>query len=315
MSSDIYVGVDVSKDHLDFACVPEGPHGRVTNDAAGLVELVQRLQQVAPRLVAAEATGGYEMELALALVEKQIPTAILNPRQVRDFAKSIGRLAKTDAIDAVVIARFAEAVKPEPRPLPDEASRDLEAMIGRRRQLVEMLAAERNRMALARPAARHSLAKHIAWLKEELKAADKNLHKWIRSSPAWREKDELLQSVDGVGRILSATLIAELPELGSLSRRKIAALVGVAPFNKDSGRVSGHRATWGGRASIRNVLYMATLTATRCNPVIRAFYERLIKAGKARKVAIIACARKLLTILNAMTRDSAAWTPKPALAA
>jgi transposase len=271
--------------------------------------LVKLLVPLKPYLVVLEATGGFEVESAMAMAAALIPVAVVNPRQVRDFAKATGKLAKTDALDAAVLAHFAEAVRPAPRPLSDEQTTELQELLARRRQLIEMLTAERNRMGLASAGMRHKLAEHIKWLKKELEETDKNLKGLIRKSPVWREKDDVLQSFPGVGPILSTTLIAELPELGRLSRQKIGALVGVAPMNRDSGTLKGRRTVWGGRSKVRHVLYMAALVATRRNPVIAAFYARLLAAGKAKKVALVACMHKLLTILNAMVRETKGWAP------
>jgi transposase len=270
-----FVGIDVAKAVLDLALEPSGEVWSVTNDAAGIHELVSRLAPLAPALIVLEATGGFEAAIAAALVSAGLPVVVANPRQVRDFAKACGRLAKTDAIDARILARFAERVRPAPRPLPTEAAQLLDALLTRRRQLVEMLTAETNRLGFARGPVRRDISQHIRWLERRLDAADGELQRAIEASPVWRVQDDLLQSVPGVGRVLSLTLLAELPELGQLSRREIAALVGVAPLNRDSGRRRGKRLVWGGRAPVRAVLYMAPLAATRANPVIRAFLERL----------------------------------------
>jgi transposase len=302
-----FVGIDVAKAVLDLALEPSGEVWSVTNDAAGIHELVSRLAPLAPALIVLEATGGFEAAIAAALVSAGLPVVVANPRQVRDFAKACGRLAKTDAIDARILARFAERVRPAPRPLPTEAAQLLDALLTRRRQLVEMLTAETNRLGFARGPVRRDISQHIRWLERRLDAADGELQRAIEASPVWRVQDDLLQSVPGVGRVLSLTLLAELPELGQLSRREIAALVGVAPLNRDSGRRRGKRLVWGGRAPVRAVLYMAALAATRANPVIRAFFERLRAAGKPFKVAVTACMRKLLTILNAMVHHDTRW--------
>jgi len=275
----------------------------------GIRELVARCQGLTPTLIVLEATGGYEAAVVAALATAGLPIVVANPRQVRDFAKATGQLAKTDAIDAQVLALFAERVRPEPRPLPDEAAQALEALLTRRRQLVEMLTAERNRLLIARPAVRRDLQQHIRFLERRLREADDDLHTAVKASPLWRVKDDLLQSVPGVGRVVSLTLLAELPELGRLSHKEIAALVGVAPLNRDSGTLRGKRLVYGGRAPVRAVLYMAALVASKCNPVIRTFYLRLRAAGKPAKVALTACMRKLLVILNAMARSGRAWQP------
>lgn len=304
----VYVGIDVAKGMLDVAVEPTGEAWRTANAAEGIGELVAQLTARQPTLIVLEATGGFEAILAAQLAAAMLPVAIVNPRHVRAFAKSLGRLAKTDRLDAQVLARFAEAVRPQPRALPDEAAQRLRAVCARRRQLVEMLTAEQNRLPRADGAVRPSLEAHIRWLRQQLADLDRDLGAAIRESPIWREKDDLLQSTRGVGRVLSATLLAELPELGTLNRKQIAALVGVAPLNRDSGTWRGKRSTWGGRAQVRRPLYMAALVATRCNPALRAFYKRLLAAGKPKKVALTACMRKLLVILNAMVRDNQPWS-------
>jgi transposase len=311
MSTPIYVGLDVSKAHIDVAVSPTPSRTRVTNDEGGLTALVQHLRPLGPALIVLEATGGYETAVASALALAALPVAIVNPRQVRDFAKAIGRLAKTDAIDAEVLALFAARVRPDPRPLPDAAHQALTALVVRRRQLVDMLTAERNRLGLAHGTVRRDLRAHIRWLERRLRDTDGDLTTMIHDSPLWRAQDNLLRSVPGIGRVTAAVLLADLPELGHLSRRQLAALVGVAPLNRDSGRRRGPRTTWGGRAAIRGPLYMATLVATRCNPVLRAFYRRLRTAGKPPRVALVAAMRKLLTILNAMVKAQRPWNPLP----
>lgn len=305
-----FVGIDVSKDRLDIASCPTGGCWSVSNDDAGIATLVAHLEAHPPVLVVLEATGGYETLAASAMVAAGIPVAVVNPRQARDFAKSMGYLAKTDPIDARVLARFAQAIRPEPRGVPDEEMQLVRALMARRRQLTEMITAEQNRLKLSKEPVRGRIQKHIAYLEEEKAAVDKELAEHIRRTPAWREKDDLLQSVPGIGSTASCALIVELPELGHLNRKKIAALVGVAPLNRDSGRWRGTRGVWGGRAHVRSILYMATLTAVRYNPVIRAFYQRLLAEGKATKVALTACMRKLLTILNAMVRTHTRWSPR-----
>ena len=308
-----FVGIDVNKAHLDIAIRPAGTRWQVDNHEPDIAALVQKLVEVKPSLIVLEATGGYETAVTAALASAGLALAVVNPRQVRDFAKSLGRLAKTDKIDALVLARFAEAVRPEPRALPDEQTLQLQAWLVRRRQLVEMLVAEKNRFATAHKKLRPSVQEHIDWLENEVADIDQELETGLHNSPVWREKEDLLRSVPGVGRVLSVTLIAELPELGTLNRKQIAALVGVAPFNCDSGQLHGKRAIWGGRAAVRSVLYMATLSAVRFNPVIRVFYQRLVEGGKPAKVALTACMRKLLTILNAMIRSGCPWQPQKAL--
>jgi len=303
------VGIDVSKAKLDVAVRPSGERFTCTNDAGGLKQLVKRLLKVKPERVVLEPTGGYEATVVDALVAAQLPIIVVNARQIRDFAKATGRLAKTDQIDADAIAHFGEAVKPEFRPLPDAAQRELEALVSRRRQLVEMRAGEAKRAETARPVVRANIGAVIAFLSKQIEDLDDDLKKLIRSTPAWRENDDLLQSVPGVGPVLSATLSALVPELGRLNRKQIAALVGVAPLNNDSGTITRKRSTWGGRAAVRAVLYMAALSAKRCNKTIAAFYDRLFSRGKTHQVALVACMRKLLVALNAMMRDRRAWTP------
>lgn len=304
----IYVGIDVAKDQLQVALRPGGEAWSVTNDRPGLRELVERLAASKPALVVLEATAGMEMPVTAAVAAAGLPVVAVNPRHAREFARATGRLAKTDVIDAHVLAQFAEAVKPPLRPLPDAATQELNALVTRRHQLVEMITAEKNRLAQAvTKAVRAGIQEHIRWLERRLADIDRDLAETIRQTPVWREKDELLRSVQGVGPVLSTTLLAGLPELGALGRKQIAALVGVAPLNRDSGRYRGKRMVWGGRARVREALYMGTLVATRFNPVIRAFYQRLLAAGKPKKVALTACMRKLLTILNAMARHDTPW--------
>lgn len=305
----MFIGIDVAKAQLDFACQPSGETGTVPNDEGGIRVLVERLQEHPPTLIVLEATGGYEAAVVAALGTVGLPLVVANPRQVRDFARATGQLAKTDAIDAQILALFAERVRPAPRPLPDEAAQALDALLTRRRQLVEMLTAERNRLLVARTTVRRDLQQHIRFLERRLREADDDLHTAVKASPLWRVKDDLLQSVPGVGRVVSLTLLAELPELGRLSHKEIAALVGVAPLNRDSGTLRGKRLVYGGRAPVRAALYMAALVASQCNPVIRAFYLRLRAAGKPAKVALTACMRKLLIILNAIARSGTPWQP------
>jgi transposase len=306
MSATVYVGVDVSKARLDVAMRPEG-HFCVANDEQGIARVVERLCTAHATRVVLEATGGLEMPLAGALAAVGVPVVVVNPRHVRDFAKAAGKLAKTDALDAQVLAHFAEVMRPELRPLPDEQTQTLAAILTRRRQLVEMLTAEKNRLGSARKPVRKSLRTHIAWLERELAHTDSDLAQAIRESPVWQEKGELLRSTPGVGPVLTTTLLANLPELGTLTGKQIAALAGVAPLNRDSGTLRGKRTVWGGRAPIRATLYMAALVAARFNPVIREFYQRLCAAGKAKKVALTACMRKLLIILNAMLKHRTPW--------
>lgn len=304
-----FVGIDVAKDHLDVASRPGDAPWRVAHDRAGIAELVARLSRLRPRLVVLEATGGLETLVALELGTAGVPVAVVNPRQVRDFARATNVLAKTDRLDARVLAHFAEATRPVPRPMPDAATRELQALVSRRQDLQGMLVAERNRRSGAHPTLQAALDEHIAWLRRQVDDLDRTLDQTLRASPLWRAQDDLLQSVKGVGPVLSATLLAGLPELGTLDRHAIAALVGVAPFARESGRQAGQRHIWGGRAQIRAPLFMATLAAVRSNPVIHACYARLVDAGKPHKVALVACMRKLLTILNAMVRDGTHWQP------
>jgi transposase len=302
-----FVGIDVSKATLEVASRPGGFRWTVQNEEKGIQDLVARLQSESPSLVVLEATGGLQVPVVAALAAVKIPVVVVNPRQVRDFAKATGRLAKTDAIDADVIAHFGEAVRPEVRPLRDPETQELADLLTRRRQLVDMLTAEKNRLATARKKVRKDIKAHLVWLEKRIKDVDTDLAKRIKQSPVWREKDEILQSVPGVGPVLSVTLLAGLPELGTLNRREVAALVGVAPLNRDSGQHQGKRCVWGGRARVRSVLYMCTLSAIRWNPAIRPFYQRLMQTGKTHKVATTACARKLLTILNAMMKTNKPW--------
>ena len=304
----LVVGIDVAKAALDVAVHPAGQERHLTNDAAGIAEVVGWLHTVGPWLIVVEATGGYETALVAELGIARLPVAVVNPRQVRDFARASGRLAKTDRLDAQVLAHFGHALRPTPRPLPDEEAQTLAALVERRRQIVAMRTAEDNRLGATREAlVRTRIPAHLEWLKSDLREIDDDLCQRLRASPLWREQDELLRSVPGIGPILSLTLLAELPELGRLSHGQIAALVGVAPLNRDSGTLRGRRAVLGGRAAVRTVLYMGTLRATRCNPAIRRFYDRLLAAGKAKKVALVACMHKLLTILNAMLKHQTPW--------
>lgn len=306
-----FVGIDIAKAYLDVGIVPSGERERFEYTDAGVTSLIERLRPLTPHLVVLEATGGLELVVTAALANAGLPVVVVNPRQARDFAKATGRLAKTDAIDALVLAQFGQSVRPEPRPLKDRQALELEALVVRRRQLVDMLTAEKNRLGLANKRVRKGIQLHIKWLEKRLADTDDDLQAFIKASPVWREKEELLRSTPGVGPVLSATLLAELPELGTLNRRQIAGLVGVAPLNRDSGQYRGSRGIWGGRASVRGVLYMATLVAVRCNPVLRSFYQRLKTAGKKPKVALVACMRKLLTILNAMVRNNTHWNYTP----
>jgi transposase len=304
-----FVGIDVSKQTLDVAACPEQEHWTESNDARGITQLIKCLERRSVTLIVLEATGGLEMPVAAALAAAKLPVVVVNPRQTRDFAKATGKLAKSDRIDAHVLAQFAQAVRPPLRPLKDAQTQELEALLARRRQLLDMHTAEHNRLASASRRVAQDIQAHLLWLEKRLKDLDQALTRAIQDSPAWRAQDDLLQAVPGVGPGLSRSLIAELPELGTLNRRKIAALTGIAPFNCDSGKFRGKRRIWGGRAALRAALYMAALAAVRCNPVIRLFYQRLTAAGKEHKVAMVACMRKLLTILNAMVKNRTPWNP------
>lgn len=308
-----YAGVDVSKGHLDVAALRRGtPVERfsVANDPQGVDALVGRLGEAGAELVVLESTGGYERPAAAAMAAAGIPVAVVNPRQARDFAKATGRLAKTDKIDAEALARFAEAVRPEPRALPDDEALLLGEILDGRRQLIVMLVAEKNRLSavVSAPVSRR-IRSHVHWLEKEISRTDRELEEAVEASPEWRENEALLRTVPGVGPALARTLLAELPEFGTLAHRRLSALVGVAPFAHDSGKMRGKREVWGGRARVRTALYMGALVASRHNPTIREFYERLVAAGKPKKVALVACMRKLLSILNAMMRDRVSWRP------
>jgi transposase len=304
----IFVGIDVSKARLDVAIRPTGEKESVANDKAGIKTLIKRLEKIQPEAIVLEATGGFERLLMHALVSAELRVAVVNPRQVRDFAKATGQLAKTDRIDAEILARFGEAVRPQLRPLPDAVTLELRALTARRRQITEMIVAETNRLAPASKTVTKRIEAHIGWLQSELEQVDKDLDRSIRHSPIWKENEDLLRTVPGIGPVISRTLLAELPELGELNRKQISALVGVAPFNRDSGTLKGRRSIWGGRASVRAALYMAALVASRRNTVISAFYTRLRQAGKRPKVALVACMRKLLTILNSMIKHKTRWS-------
>jgi transposase len=304
-----FVGIDVAKARLDVAVRPTDDQWNVPNDEAGISQLVTRLQELAPVLIVLEATGGLELLLAAALAAAGLPLAVVNPRQVRDFAKAVGQLAKTDALDAQLLARFADVIRPTPRPLPAAQAQALSALLARRRQVIGMLVAEQQRLGTALSTVRPRIEAHIAWLRQELAQLDAELQATIRESPVWREKERLLRTVPGVGPVLSMTLVADLPELGQLNRKQIAALVGLAPLNCESGSLRGRRIIWGGRGRVRAALYMSTLVAVKHNPVLRAFYDRLLAAGKPKKVALIACMHKLLLTLNALLRQAVAWHP------
>lgn len=308
-SSEVFIGVDVSRERLDVAVAPSGESMSFANSEDGIALLAEFLKPKNPTLVLFEATGGWEMNAVHHLAAQRLPLVVLNPRQVRDFAKATGQLAKTDAIDARILARFGQAVRPEVRPLKPEELRKLDALITRRRQISGMITAEQNRWVSAPEWIRPDIEELIEILQKRLAAINRQLSKLIRKSPLWREKDKLLQSFPGVGPVTAASLIAELPELGSLNRRQIAALVGLAPLNCDSGTHKGKRKIWGGRAALRSALYMCALTASQHNPVIQPFYQKLLRAGKPQKVALTACMRKVLVILNAMMRSNTCWQP------
>jgi transposase len=299
---------------LDIAVHPSGAHWQVDNSDAGAATLAEQLRAYTPERIVLEATGGYESVVVAALVSEQLPVVVVNPRQVRDFARATGQLAKTDQLDAHVLAHFAAAIQPAIRPLPDATTRALSALVARRRQLQDMLTAEQNRLLNAAlqdgpHALRKQLSEHIDWLRRQVKDLDDELNQQIRSTPLWREREDLLRSIPGIGPIVSATLLSQLPELGQLDRKAIAKLVGVAPLSRDSGTLRGKRTIWGGRAAVRAALYMAALVATRHNPQIRTFYQRLVTAGKARKLALVACMRKLLLLCNAILRTHTHWSP------
>lgn len=310
----MFIGIDVSKARLDVACRPAGRAFDHANDAEGIAALLERLRALRPTLVVLEATGGFEAPLAAALAAAGLPVAVINPRQARDFAKATGKLAKNDRIDAAVLAHFADAVRPVPRPLPEAEVAALDALLTRRRQLLGMLTMERNRLGMCRDdPVRADVEAHIAWLEERLKRSEKALKEAVQASPAWREKDDLLQSIPGIGPVASRTLLAGLPELGQLSGRQAAALAGLAPYDDDSGQRQGQRYVQGGRAAVRCVLYMAALAAAQHNPVLKAFKQRLAKAGKKAKVILTAVARKLVVLANAVLKSRRRWDAALAL--
>ena len=311
-TSQYWVGIDVSKAQLDVAVRPSGEKFQVANTEAGVAELVQRLQPLSPERIVLEATGGMEVQATVSLHEAGLAVVVVNPRQVREFARATGKLAKTDTIDANVLAHFAEAIRPELRPISDQQSRQLSELVTRRRQLVEMLSAEKNRKSASQGKMHQEIQAHIDWLEKRLQALDDSLRQTLQKSPLWLERANLLKTVPGIGDVVCTTLLSALPELGQLHAKQISALVGVAPFNRDSGTMRGKRTVWGGRAQVRSILYMATLVATRCNPVIKAFYQRLLGKGKPKKVALTACMHKLLIILNAMVKHSSPWQPNMA---
>src|SRR5918911_345707 len=315
MRAGVFIGIDVAQATLEVAVRPTGKQWRVANHRGASQEVGPHPRGLPPHLHRLGGARGLELPLLAALGSARLPVVAVNPRQVRDFAKALGQLAKTDVLDAQVLAHFAEAVRPAVRPLPDAATQALAALVTRRRQWVEMLVAEENRRRSAPVAIRADIQAHIVWLRKRLKDLDQELGQVLRSSPLWREREDVLRSVPGIGPTVTATLLAELPELGALGRKQIAALVGVAPLNRDSGTLRGKRTVWGGRATVRAALYMATLVATRHNPVIRALYARLLAAGKLKQVALTACMRKLLTILNALMKHRTRWAPPTSVAA
>jgi transposase len=302
-----FIGIDVAKAQLDIAIRPSGERWAVPNDAGDIMTLVERLQALHPALIVLEATGGWERAVTSALATAGLPVVVVNPRQVRDFARATGQLAKTDALDARALAHFADVIRPTPRPLPDAQTQELRALLGRRQQLVVMRTAEQNRLTGPSTRLITDIEAHITWLNASIATLDNDLEILLRASPVWRANDDLLQSAPGIGPVCARTLLLELPELGTLNRQQIAALVGVAPLNCDSGTLRGRRTIWGGRAHVRTVLYMGTLVATRYNPRIKAFYQRLLAAGKLKKVALTACMHKFLTILNAMLKHRTPW--------
>lgn len=305
------IGIDVAKAWLDLAVWPTSAAWRVANTEGEMPALVAQVRALAPHLIVLEATGGYERLVVAQLAAAALPVAVVNPRQVRDFARATGRLAKTDQLDAAVLAHFGEAVRPTPRPLPEAATQELHALLERRTQLVGMMTAEKNRRQQALGSVRPLIQEHIAWLEQALEQLTRDLDQLLRASPLWREHEDLLRSVPGVGPILARTVLAELPELGTLTHKQVAALVGVAPLNRDSGAHTGKRLIWGGRARVRTALYMATLSAIRYNSVLHAFWTRLRERGKPGKVALVACMHKLLIILNALLKHRTPWQPAP----
>ena len=306
-----FVGIDVSKNTLDLRLEPIGQSLHVSNDEVGISQVRKRLQDMSPTLIVMEATGGLETRLASELAACALPVVVINPRQARDFAKACGQLAKTDRVDAAMLCAFAKAIRPSVRTLKDAATQELDAMVTRRHQLVGMRVQESLRLhSASSPALQKNVKKHIVWLDKQIASIDTDLRQCLRSCDAWRVKDDLLRSIPGIGEVTTLTLLAKCPELGQLNRREIAKLTGVAPLSNDSGKHHGKRFIWGGRADIRAVLYMATLSAKRCNPAIKAFAERLKQAGKPPKVVIVACMRKLITIMNTMLKNKEAWHPK-----
>lgn len=305
----LFIGLDVAKDHLDVAVYPTEQNWQVPNTAEGIAGLTAALDALAPACIVLEPSGGYEQEAAATLATAGLPLAVVNARQVRDFAKATGQLAKTDRLDARILARFAEAIRPAIRPLPDADAEELRSLLVRRTQVVSMTTAEKNRLKTANRAVRPHIKAHIAWLEEQREALDSELGQRLKESPVWREKEQLLRSIKGIGPVASFTLLAALPELGRLTHKEIAALSGLAPLARDSGTLRGKRTIWGGRARVRQGLYMAAVCAAQHNPIIRAFYERLISRGKPKKVALTACMHKLLILCNAVLRTGTPWDP------
>jgi transposase len=303
-----YVGIDVSKDHFDVHVRPDDRKQRFNYDNDGLQGVLSLMKEVRPQLIVMEATGGYEQRLVAVFAAQAFPVAVINAKRVRDFAKATGKLAKTDRLDAAVLSDFADKLRPEPSALPDESREELKALLARRRQLIDMITAENNRQLTAPKAIQREIRAHIEWLRRRLKKTDDDLTRHIKASPIWKAKDQILQSTPGIGPTTSMTMLAVLPELGSLNRRTIAALAGVAPMNRDSGKWRGRRTIQGGRTTVRNALFMCTLVATKFNPTIKALYQRLLLAGKPKMVALTACMRKLLIILNAMLKTNTPWS-------
>jgi len=313
MTSNGFVGIDVSKKKFDVVTLPEGEWQSYGNDEEGIRSLCDQMLELRPKLIVMEATGRYERELAIALVLAGLPVAVVNPRQVRDFAKAIGKLAKTDRVDAGILALFAERMRPEPRGVPEKEVRELDALITRRAQLKEMITAEKNRAGVAPRPMKPAIQDHVRWMEGQVKGIEDELEEVIEKSPIWRAREDLLTSAPGIGPGTARTLIAKLPELGHVTSKQASALVGVAPFARDSGKYKGQRRIWGGRACVRSALYMATLSAIRWNPVIKAHYDQLRSRGKLFKVAMVACMRKLLTLLDAMVRKNERWSARTAL--
>jgi transposase len=307
-----FVGIDISKERLDVAVRPQGTVNSYPFDKKGMDSLIRDLTAIEPQIVVLEATGGYETKVIAALAHAKLPVTLINPRQAREFAKATGKLAKTDRIDAQVLAHFAEAIRPQARSLPDEEQQELSSLMSRRMQIIEMIGMEQNRLNTANKRVKSPIRAHVKWLEKQLNQIDDELDKLIGNNPTLRHKVTIVKSAPGVGPVFSKALVCHLPELGNISNKQISALVGIAPFNCDSGKHQGRRKVWGGRRSIRAVLYMAALVASRHNPIIRSFYQRLLKAGKPKKLALVACMRKLLTILNSMIRKNQLWEVKAA---